>query len=251
MNRLKGKVAVVTGASKGIGAAIAEHLAAEGASVVVNYASSKSGADAIVKRITQKEGKAVAVQADVSKAEDIQRLFAETKKAFGKLDILVNNAGIYAAGSASNTTRETLRELFETNVFGVVSVTNAFLPLLRKADAARIVNVSSEVASLGIITDPTSFMWGMQDLAYQASKGAVNWVTIMFAKELADTPIKVNAAIPGYVSTDLNGNTGYITAAQGAEASVALATLPDDGPTGTFWGTLTSIDSGDKTNAPW
>ena len=95
MNRLKGKIAVVTGASKGIGAAIAEHMAAEGASVVVNYASSKAGADAVVKRITQKDGKAVAVQADVSKPEDIQRLFAETKKAFGKLDILVNNAGIY------------------------------------------------------------------------------------------------------------------------------------------------------------
>src|SRR5881628_1576622 len=95
MNRLKGKVAVVTGASKGIGAAIAEHLAAEGAAVVVNYASSKSGADAVVKRITQKDGKAIAVQADVSKPGDIHRLFAEMKKAFGKLDILVNNAGIY------------------------------------------------------------------------------------------------------------------------------------------------------------
>src|SRR5437870_12741875 len=95
MNELTGKVAVVTGASKGIGAAIAEHLAAEGAAVVVNYASSKSGADAVVQRITQKEGKAVAVKADVSKSDDIHRLFAETKKAFGKLDILVNNAGIY------------------------------------------------------------------------------------------------------------------------------------------------------------
>src|SRR5215468_887008 len=95
MSKLTGKVAVVTGASKGIGASIAEHLAAEGASVVVNYASSKAGADAVVKRILQKDGKAIAVKADVSKAEDIRRLFAETKKAFGKLDILVNNAGIY------------------------------------------------------------------------------------------------------------------------------------------------------------
>src|SRR5437773_8176974 len=95
MNRLKGKVAVVTGASKGIGAAIAEHLAAEGAAVVVNYSSSKAGADSVVKRITQKDGRAIAVQADVSKPDDIQRLFAETKKAFGVLDILVNNAGIY------------------------------------------------------------------------------------------------------------------------------------------------------------
>src|SRR4030081_2596529 len=95
MNRLKGKIAVVTGASKGIGAAIAEHMAAEGAAVVVNYASSKTGAEAVVPRIVQKEGKAIALQADVSKPEDIQRLFAETKKAFGRLDILVNNAGIY------------------------------------------------------------------------------------------------------------------------------------------------------------
>src|SRR5579862_6554116 len=106
MNRLKGKIAVVTGASKGIGAAIAEHMAAEGASVVVNYASSKAGADAVVKRITQKDGKAIAIQADVSNPDDIKRLFAETKKAFGKLDILVNNAGIYEFRPLEQVTAE-------------------------------------------------------------------------------------------------------------------------------------------------
>src|SRR5580693_2367936 len=123
MNRLKGKVAVVTGASKGIGAAIAEHLAAEGASVVVNYASSKTGADAVVKRIVQKEGKAVAIQADVSKAEDIQRLFAEAKKAFGKLDILVNNAGIYEFSPLEKITEGHFHKQFNLNVLGLLLTT--------------------------------------------------------------------------------------------------------------------------------
>src|ERR1700732_2682566 len=120
MNRLKGKTAVVTGASKGIGAAIAEHMAAEGASVVVNYASSKAGADAVVKRITQNGGKAVAVQADVSKAEDIRRPFAETKKAFGTLDVLVNNAGIYEFSPLEMITAEHFHKHFNLNVLGLI-----------------------------------------------------------------------------------------------------------------------------------
>src|SRR3984893_12782332 len=120
MNRLKGKVAVVTGASKGLGAAIAEQLAAEGASVVVNYASSKAGADAVVKRITQKGGQAVAVQADLLKPEEIQRLFAEAKRVFGKLDILVNNAGIYEYLSLESITAEHFHKQFNLNVLGVL-----------------------------------------------------------------------------------------------------------------------------------
>src|SRR6202140_1720482 len=120
MNRLKGKVAVVTGASKGIGAAIAEHLAAEGAAVVVNYASSKAGADAVVKRITQRDGRAIAVQADVAKVEDIRRLFAETKKAFGTLDILVNNAGVYEFAVLGEITEEQFHRQFNTNVLGLL-----------------------------------------------------------------------------------------------------------------------------------
>lgn len=244
------KFALITGANKGIGLETARQLALAGMTVFLGSRDLDRG-EAAAAALRAEGLDVTAITLDVADDTSIADAAAKIGAQCDHLDVLVNNAGIYAAGSASNTTRETLRALFETNVFGVVAVTNAFLPLLRKAGAGRIVNVSSEVASLGIITDPTSFMWGMQDLAYQSSKGAVNWVTIMFAKELADTPIKVNAAIPGYVSTDLNGNTGYITAAQGAEASVALATLPDDGPTGTFWGTLTSTDSGDKTNAPW
>src|ERR1700677_2951681 len=123
MQRLKGKIAIVTGASKGIGAAIAERMAAEGASVVVNYASSKAGAEAVVKRITQKEGKAVAVQADVSKSEDIERLFAEAKKAFGKLDVLVNNAGIYEFAPLESITAEHFHKQFNLNVLGLLLTT--------------------------------------------------------------------------------------------------------------------------------
>lgn len=244
------KFALVTGANKGIGFETARQLATTGMTVFLGARDVDRG-EAAAAALRAEGLDVTAITLDVANDTSIAEAASKVGARCDHLDGLVNNAGIYAAGSASNTTRETLRELFETNVFGVVSVTNAFLPLLRKADAGRIVNVSSEVASLGIITDPASYLSGMQDLAYQASKGAVNWVTIMFAKELADTPIKVNAAIPGYVSTDLNGNTGSITAAQGAEASVALATLPDDGPTGTFWGSLTSTDSGEKTIAPW
>src|SRR5438309_10278580 len=141
MNRLKRKVAVVTGASKGIGAAIAQHLATEGASVVVNYASSKSGADAVVKRITQKEGKAVAVQADVSKAEDIQRLFAETKKAFGKLDVLVNNAGIYDFAPLEAITAEHFHKQFNLNVLGLLLTTQAAVKHMGPSGGS-VVNIS-------------------------------------------------------------------------------------------------------------
>src|SRR5262249_7308281 len=123
MKRLNGKVAIVTGASKGIGAAIAEHLAAEGAAVVVNYASSKNGADAVVARIKQKEGKAVAVQADVSKAEDIRRLFAEARRAFGHVDILVNNAGIYEFKALEEITEEHFHRHFNLNVLGLLLTT--------------------------------------------------------------------------------------------------------------------------------
>jgi len=244
------KIALITGANKGIGYETARQLAASGMTVLLG--SRDLGRGEIAARALCSEGlDAMAVALDVADDASIVKAAAAVGERFDHLDVLVNNAGIYAAGPASNTTRDSLRRVFETNVFGVVSVTNAFLPLLRKAGSARIVNVSSEVASLGVITDPDSYIFAMQDLAYQASKGAVNWVTIMFAKELVDTSIKVNAAIPGYVSTDLNGNTGYITAAQGAEASVALATLPADGPTGSFWGAVTSSGTSELRVAPW
>src|ERR1700688_889030 len=142
MNRLKGKVAVVTGASKGIGASIAEHLAAEGASVVVNYSSSKSGADGVVERIVAKGGKAIAVQGDVSKEADITKLFAETKKAYGKVDILVNNAGVYEFAPLEAITEELFHKQFNLNVLGVLLTTKEAVKLIG-AEGGSIINIGS------------------------------------------------------------------------------------------------------------
>ena len=191
MNRLKGKIAVVTGASKGIGAAIAEQMAAEGASVVVNYAGSKAGADAVVKRITQREGKAVAVQADVSKAEDIQRLFAETKKAFGKLDILVNNAGIYEFAPLESITAEHFHKQYNLNVLGLLLVTQEAVKHIGPAGGS-IINISSIAATLA---PPTTAV-------YSATKAAVNAITRSLAQELGPRKIRVNAINPGMVETE-------------------------------------------------
>src|SRR3989440_2244414 len=142
MNRLRGKVAVVTGASKGIGASIAEHLAAEGASVVVNYASSKAGAEAVVKRIHENGGTALAVQADVSKPDEIKRLFADTKAAYGKLDVLVNNAGIYEFAPLDAVTPEHFHKQFNLNVLGLLLVTQEAVKLMGPTGGS-IINISS------------------------------------------------------------------------------------------------------------
>ncbi len=191
MNRLKGKVAVVTGASKGIGAAIAEHLAAEGAAVVVNYATSKTGAEAVVNRIIQKDGRAVAVQADVSKHEEIQRLFAETKKTFGKLDILVNNAGIYDFQPLEAITAEHFHKQFNLNVLGLLLTSQEAVKHFGPAGGS-IVNISSVVATLA---PPNGSV-------YSATKAAVNAITKSLAKELGPRKIRVNAINPGMVETE-------------------------------------------------
>jgi 3-oxoacyl-[acyl-carrier protein] reductase len=199
MNRLKGKVAVVTGASKGIGAAIAEHMAAEGASVVVNYASSKAGADAVVKRIIQKEGKAVAVQADVSKVEDVQRLFAEAKKAFGKLDILVNNAGLYEFAPLESITAEHFHKHYDLNVLGLLLTTQEAVKHFGPAGGS-VVNISSVVATLA---PPNSSV-------YSGTKAAVDAITKSLAKELGPRKIRVNAINPGMVESEGTHAAGII-----------------------------------------
>jgi len=191
MNRLKGKVAVVTGASKGIGAEIAELMAAEGASVVVNYASSKAGADAVVNRITQKDGQAIAVQADVSKAEDIQSLFAATKKAFGKLDILVNNAGIYQFMPLEQISAEHFHKQFNLNVLGLLLTTQEAVKHFGPAGGS-VVNISSVAATLA-----PAFA-----SVYSATKAAVNAITRSLASELGPRKIRVNAINPGMVETE-------------------------------------------------
>jgi len=190
-HQLTGKVAVVTGASKGIGAAIAKHLAAEGAAVVVNYSSSKSGADKVVAAITSAGGRAVAVQADVAKQADIDRLFAETKKAFGRLDILVNNAGIYEFAPLEAITPEHYHKQFNLNVLGLILTSQAAVKLFDAAGGS-IVNLSSVVSTLAF---PNASV-------YSATKGAVDAITRSLASELGPRKIRVNAIRPGMVETE-------------------------------------------------
>jgi 3-oxoacyl-[acyl-carrier protein] reductase len=189
--KLTGKVAVVTGASKGIGAAIAKQLADEGAAVVVNYASSKAGADRVVAEITGKGGKAVAVQADLAKEADVRRLFAEAKKAFGRLDILVNNAGVYEFAPLENVTAEHFHRMFDLNVLGLLFATQEAVKHFGAAGGS-IINISSVAATS---TPPTTSV-------YSATKAAVDAVTRSLAKELGPRKIRVNAINPGMVETE-------------------------------------------------
>ncbi|MEY2602302.1 MAG: 3-oxoacyl-[acyl-carrier protein] reductase [Verrucomicrobiota bacterium] len=188
---LVGKVAVVTGASKGIGAAIAKALAAEGASVVVNYSSSKTGADKVVAEISSAGGKAAAVQADVARKADIERLFAETKKMFGRLDILVNNAGIYEFAPLENVTEELFHKQFNLNVLGLILAAQAAAKLFDSTGGS-IINISSVVSTMGF---PNASV-------YSGTKGAVDSITRSLAKELGPRGIRVNAINPGMVETE-------------------------------------------------
>jgi len=191
MGKLTGKVAVVTGASKGIGAEIAVHFAAEGAAVVVNYSSSKAGADRVVSQIAANGGKAIAVQADVSRPDDVKRLFVETQKAFGRLDILVNNAGIYQFAALAEVTPEHFHKQFDLNVLGLLLTTQEAVKLFG-ADGGSVINISSVVATLA----------PPQSAVYSATKGAVDVITRVLAKELGPQKIRVNAINPGMVETE-------------------------------------------------
>lgn len=191
MSKLTGKVAVVTGASKGIGAGIAKALGAEGASVVVNYASSKEGADRVVGEITSKGGKAIAVQGDVSKAADVTRLFEETNKAFGGLDILVNNAGIYEFAPLGEIQEDSFHRQFNTNVLGVILSTQESLKYFGEKGGS-VINIGSVASTLA----------GANTIVYSATKGALDVVTKASAKELGPKKIRVNSLNPGPVETE-------------------------------------------------
>src|ERR1700730_8069496 len=241
MSRLKNKVAVVTGASKGIGAGIAKSLAAEGASVVVNYASSKQGADRVVAEIVEKGGKAVAVQGDVSKLSDVQRIFAETKKTFGTLDVLVNNAGVYEFAPLGEITGEQFHRMFNTNVLGLILATQEAVKLFG-ADGGSIINIGSTASS---VTPPTTAV-------YTATKGAVDAVTHVLAKELGPKKIRVNSINPGMVETEGTHTAGFIGSdfQKQFEAQTPLGRIaqPEDiGPIAVF---LVSSDSGWLTGEP-
>lgn len=240
------KIALITGANKGIGFETARQLTALDMTVLVGARDEARGREA--ERLLREGGAdAHFVLLDVTDEESIRRAAVWIETEYGRLDILVNNAGTASLARRrtlpSETSIEDMRAVYEINVFGVVAVTNAMLPLLRRATAARIVNVSSEVGSISSQTGTTSPLGQMPASGqYPSSKTAVNMLTAMYAKELRDTPTKVNAANPGFTATDFNGHRGVRSAAQGAEPSVYLATLPDDGPSGILWGHIWTTD---------
>jgi NAD(P)-dependent dehydrogenase (short-subunit alcohol dehydrogenase family) len=234
-------VALVTGANKGIGFEIARELAEGGCQVWL----AGRNLDLVQSAAAKLESlglKALSVRLDVSDPASAEAAAREVESVSGRLDILVNNAGIasearHEKGRAPRITApsevelETFRRTYETNVYGPLVVTQKFLPLLRKSAAGRIVNMSSGLGSLGQKSDPKSFLAQYNAVAYCSSKTALNAVTVAFANELRKTPIKVNAADPGYCATDLNGHSGPRTAIQGAAIAAKLATLAADGPT--------------------
>ena len=242
-------IALITGANKGIGHETARLLGSQGFTVLLGARDEGRGTAA-----AEALG-ATFVQLDVTDDASIERAAALVESRFGHLDVLVNNAALIgdlpaARGLPSGTTREALRQVFETNVFGLVAVTNAFLPLLRRADAARIVNVSSEVGSISTVSDPANPLYQLVGIPYPTSKAAVNMITAMYAKELPD--IGVFAANPGYCATDLNGHAGFRTAEQGASVVVALATARADATSGQLWGDHSLLGAPDRTAViPW
>jgi len=236
-------IGLITGANKGIGLETARQFGARGFTVLAGARDEGLGL-AAERQLRTDGADARFVSLDVTRDASVRAAAGWIEREYGRLDILVNNAGIARGNLASETDLDTMREVYEVNVFGVIRVTNAMLPLLRRARAARIVNVSSEVGSITSMTDPDSPLAQMPlaSLAYPSSKSALNMITAIYAKELRDTPIKINAANPGYTKTDLNHNSGFRSVAEGAEASVHLATLGADGPSGILWGHLWSAD---------
>jgi 3-oxoacyl-[acyl-carrier protein] reductase len=235
MSRLAGKVAVVTGASKGIGAGIAKGLAAEGAAVVVNYASSREGADNVVAEIRGKGGKAVAVQGDVSKAADVQRIFAAAKKEFGQLDVLVNNAGVYQFAALEEITEDHFHRQFNTNVLGLILATQEAAKHFGGGGGS-VINIGSSASQL---TPPTTAV-------YTATKGAVDAITHVLAKELGPRKIRENSINPGVVETEGAHAIGFIGTdlQKNFEAQTPLGRIaqPEDiAPIAVF---LASSDSG-------
>ncbi|GAA0246500.1 SDR family oxidoreductase [Saccharothrix mutabilis subsp. mutabilis] len=238
--------ALITGANKGIGRATAELLAAAGATVLIGARDRRRGEEAAA-AIRADGGDAHAVTLDVTDPTTATTAAAWVEQRFGRLDVLVNNAGVTGSGRVapldavdqvpSTVDLGMVRSVFETNVFGVIAVTNALLPLLRRSPAARVVNVSSAAGSLSLNADPNGPLAALlPSAAYSPSKAALNALTVQYANELREDGILVNAADPGYVDTDINDHTGFLTPAQGAAVVLRLATLAADGPTGGFFG---------------
>ncbi|QDE37753.1 SDR family oxidoreductase [Luteibacter pinisoli] len=230
------KVALVTGATRGIGFETVRQIAATGVRTLLAGRDAARTAEAAKK--LRDEGLPVdPIVLDVADPASVAAAAREVTETYGRLDILVNNAGILLDAldkAPSEQTVDTWRDTFDTNLFAVVEVTKAFLPLIKASPAGRIVNVSSQLGSLALHNDPSSSIYGFKIPAYNVSKTAVNAWTVHLAYELRDTPIKVNAIHPGYVQTDMNGGNGEIDVPTGAKSSVEMALLDANGPTGTF-----------------
>jgi len=236
MTTLSSRIALITGANKGIGLEIARQLGRSGATVLLGARTATLGEAAAAG--LRAEGIDVRyLPIELTSAESIASAAATISDAYGRLDVLVNNAGItdQADGPPSSCSMNSVRRIFDTNFFGSLAVTQAMLPLLRTSGSGRIVNVSSGLGSLTHNADPSWQYARVKLLGYNASKTALNMLTVQLAAELRDTGIKVNAADPGYTATDLNGHRGTQTIPQGAAAAVRLALLGDDGPTEGFF----------------
>lgn len=247
MENSEKKIALVTGANKGIGKETAKRLAALGMTVLVSARNAERGNEA-VKELKADGADVSFLQLDVTDEASVKAAAASIEKEFGRLDVLVNNAGVagqegYPPGKPSEIGADQMRKTYETNVFGVVAVMHAMVPLLKLSGAGRIVNLSSPLASLTFHADPEHPIAQMSLLAYNSSKSALNAITLHYANELRGTGILVNAANPGYVATDLNNHAGHKTVEEGATIVVELATLGEGGPTGTF--------KGDDGVVPW
>jgi NAD(P)-dependent dehydrogenase (short-subunit alcohol dehydrogenase family) len=237
MNTSTPRIALVTGATRGIGLETVRQLAEAGVHTLLAGRDRNKAVAAALE--LQSQGLPVeAIALDVTDAGSITMAVAEVARRYGRLDILVNNAGILLDDPALKVSGQSLatwRSTFETNVFGLIAVTQAFLPLLRRAPAGRIVNVSSILGSIALHLDPASPIYDFKVPAYNVSKSAVNAWTVQLAWELRDTPIKVNTLHPGYVRTDMNSGAGDIEAADGARTSVRLALIDASGPTGGYF----------------
>jgi len=242
-NKTSAKVAFITGANKGIGFETARGLGKLGFVVVIGSRDEARGGASAEKLRSEGIASVEAVRFDVNRPEDHSAVAAHLEILYGKLDVLVNNAGVELeeadfAGSFNTTstvTPEVLRQTFETNFFSVVALTQALLPLIRKAPAGRIVNLSSILGSLTLHSDPSSGIYDKKAFAYDVSKTALNAFTVHLAQQLRGTRIKVNSAHPGWVQTDMGGSAAPMTLSEGGRTSVQLAMLPADGPTGGYF----------------
>ncbi len=239
-----GKIALVTGANKGIGYEIARGLANNGMTVLLGCRD-RGRAEAAAEKLAQEVHTTVPILLDVTRSETIKAAAQRIDSDYGKLDVLVNNAGIAREWQFKPSTVDLglVKEIYETNLFGPIALIQALLPLLLRSPAGRIVNVSSSLGSLQLTSDASSPLSQLQALGYCSSKSALNAVTVQFANELRQTPLKINAVCPGYVATDLNNHSGPRTPEQGARIAIEMATLPSDGPTGGYFD--------DEGRVPW